>query len=97
MLSDCSEEEIVSIVRKRERYSLTRAMWAERYPRLILEVNLALLLLAAITSILELKGVGVKILYIATILSYGYLIRRIWKKCRKDGISLLKRLTSSSK
>ena len=90
MLFELSEEEIVRVVRRREGYTLIKALWKERVSRGIMVLAVLSLSVAFVFSSID-KYDGWDSVFIGIgMLLWLLFAKRIGRKCKKDGVNLLR-------
>ncbi len=88
MLFECSEEEIVRMVRRREGYSLWKSYWKNPLSKGLFIVMLVLVTLSIILSSLNLSGWSIISLGVTMAVLIMFM-KRLNRTCRNDGLKLL--------
>lgn len=96
MQFECSEEEIVRIVRRREGYSLWKSFWASPLSKGLIISTSLLFGVGVVFSVLELPSIISTPPIAAAALLYGILSRRLFTTCRKDARKLIVEIVKDS-
>lgn len=90
MLFELSEEEIVRVVRRREGYTLLKALLKERVSRVIMAVVLASFIVGFVLSVLGNYDVWVSTCLVVGGLSFLTFVKRTYRVCKRDVVNLLR-------
>jgi hypothetical protein len=89
MQFECSEEEVVRIVRRREGYSLWKAYWKSPLSKGLIIVTTILLFGSIVLAELGFSNWVHQPPLIAACILYGVLVKRLFATCKRDARSLL--------